>query len=204
MKQVHGWWFPDHETHIWRIMELSNVVMNDRLSYQGMKQQKLLELCEKRRTMLDIGAHVGLWSYNMALEFDKVHAFEPMEEHRECFRKNVTGVELHECALGESNKTVGMKTTAGNSGDTFVFLDGNTPMRRLDEFNFDAVDAIKMDCQGYEPYIIDGMSDTIIRNHPVIVVEEKAGTTCIDKLAKFGYVRNTVIHGDHFMTWKAR
>ena len=124
-----------------------------------------------------------------------------MEEHRECFRKNVEGVELYECALGETDKSVSMKTTYGNSGDTYVNRDGNIPMKRLDDFKFNDIDAIKMDCQGYESHIIDGAIETILRNRPVLVVEEKKGTVAVDKLKKLGYVVNTVKNGDHFLTW---
>jgi len=204
MKEVNGWWFPDHEAHMWMNMEVHNVVMNGRLSYQGAKQVKLILLCEQFRSMIDIGAHVGMWSYNMALEFDKVYAFEPMAEHRACFQKNVAGVknvQLYDCALGETSKMVGMKTTEGNSGDTYVHEDGAIPMRTLDEFNFNEIDAIKMDCQGYESHIIDGAMETIIRNRPVIVVEQKSDTEAVEKLKKVGYSVDRVMNGDYFMTW---
>lgn len=182
-------------------MEFHNVVLNGRLAYQGAKQVRLLDLCKSRRTMIDIGAHVGLWSFNMAIAFDKVHAFEPVKEHRDCFAKNVDGVDMHPCALGETSQFVGMTTKAGNSGDTCVNGRGEIPVRRLDDFKFDEVDAIKMDCQGYESRIIDGSVETIIRNHPVIVVEEKSGTKSVDKLKKLGYEVVDVLNGDHFLTW---
>jgi len=201
MKRVDGWWFPDQEAHIFKVMELHALWMNGRLAYQAMKQIKFIELCTSRRAVIDIGAHVGLWSYNLKYVFDNVYAFEPVEEHRECFRKNVEGVELYECALGDSSRFVSMKTTYGSSGDTYVDRDGNIPMKRLDDFKFDGIDAIKMDCQGYESKIIDGAMDTIIRNHPVMVIEEKHGTEAVDKLKKLGYKVDSVINGDHFLTW---
>lgn len=201
MKQVNGWWFPDHDTHIPQIMEQHNITLNGRLAYQGAKQVRLLDLCKSRRKMLDIGAHVGLWSYNMAIAFDEVHAFEPVTEHRECFLKNVEGVHLYDCALGEKEMLVGMTTTDGNSGDTYVQGRGEIPVKRLDDFHFTEVDAIKMDCQGYESRIIDGAMKTILANKPVIVVEEKKGTVSVDKLKAVGYEVVDVIHGDHYLVW---
>jgi hypothetical protein len=55
------------------------MILNDRPAYQGKKQQLALYHCapERRRTMIDCGAHIGLWSYNFAHWFKKIEAFEP-------------------------------------------------------------------------------------------------------------------------------
>ena len=188
-------------------MEFHNIVLNGRLAYQGAKQVRLLDLCKSRRTMIDIGAHVGLWSFNMRIAFEKVHAFEPVDEHRQCFDKNLyepyawENVWIHDCALGEKEMLVGVTTKQGNSGDSYINGRGTIPVRRLDDYKFNEVDAIKMDCQGYELRVIEGAADTIIRNHPVIVVEEKTGTKAVAKLTSMGYEVVDVLNGDHFMTW---
>jgi len=205
VKKAVGWWFPDHEEHMFGNMLVHNVGMNGRLAYQGTKQLALIQLCDRFRTMVDIGAHVGMWSYNMAYQFDKVHAFEPMEEHRECFTKNVSDVAsrivLHDCALGEKDGFIGMQTNGGNTGDTYVHGDGAIPMRRLDDFHVTDVDAIKIDCQGYESNVIEGAMETIKANLPVIVVEAKDNMKAVEKLIAIGYVVNKVKVGDYYMTW---
>ena len=38
---------------------------------------------------LDIGAHVGIWSMRLAEKFKRVHAFEPVPKHIECWKQNM-------------------------------------------------------------------------------------------------------------------
>ena len=75
------------------------------------KIQLALSHTKGRRVALDIGAHVGLISRILAMDFERVEAFEPLPDHRECFAQNVTAenVVLHACALGASQGEVRMR-----------------------------------------------------------------------------------------------
>jgi FkbM family methyltransferase len=145
-----------------------------------MKYAAALNRCAQRRVVVDIGAHVGLWSYWMERDFETLHAFEPKSAHGECWWLNVpqrAGVELHPVALGASVRRVGLQTeTVTSSGNTWVRLDGSdVEMRTLDSFGLTDVDLIKIDCQGYEYDVLLGACDTIQRCRPVLVVEQKVG-----------------------------
>lgn len=156
-----GWAFPAGERHLpeWmkkvgdrRLVEGTDG-NTSRLLYQGKKYRRALEFARARRTAIDIGGHIGLWSWPMSMDFDTVHAFEPMPEHRECFEINVFGapltredqedgdpaavqnffkyrtvsnnVRLHAVALGEKSGEAFIRTrTKGSSGDTGVDLNG--------------------------------------------------------------------------------
>src|SRR5207253_8255033 len=52
------------------------------------------------RLAVDVGAHVGFWSYYLVLAFRNVHAFEPSE---------------HRVALGEAEGRVELAVVCGNS-----------------------------------------------------------------------------------------
>lgn len=176
MKLAHGWYWPDHEVHLidW-VAENGGLVLNGRKSYQGAKQLLALRHCRSFHTAIDVGAHIGLWSFNLAQHFEMVHAFEPVAEHRECFAKNVRAEEvvLHDCALGAAPGRVSMDVASGSSGDSKVTAGDEVEVRTLDSFGIRNVDFIKVDCEGYEENVLRGAEQTILQWKPTIIVEQK-------------------------------
>lgn len=173
------WFLPDGETHLSAWMEKQDQRVDGRLTYQYRKYATALSRCTAhRRVAVDIGAHVGLWSYWMALNFETLHAFEPKPEHGACWARNVparAGVEFHALALGAEARRVGVRTDAASSGNTYVVAGDDVEMRTLDSFQFTDVDFIKIDCEGYEYDVLAGARDTLARCRPVIIVEQKFG-----------------------------
>jgi FkbM family methyltransferase len=133
--------------------------------------------CRKRRTAIDVGAHVGFWSYFLAGQFASVHAFEPVPLFRSCFAANVLqgNVTLHPYALGRATMTCTLNVDEANSGATHVSAvgQGSVAIRALDDFELDGVDFIKVDVEGYERFVLEGAWDTLTRCRPVVIVEEK-------------------------------
>lgn len=183
MKFVDSWWFPSHEQHLpqWMATPKARMIINGRPAYQGKKQLAAIAECGLRGRMhvaIDVGGHIGLWSYNLAHSFGRVHAFEPVAAHRECFVKNMTPeieekVILHACALGMNEGSVSIHTAPTSTGDSWVKGAGDIPMHTLDSFGFQEVDLIKIDCEGYEENVIRGGLQTITTWRPVIMVEQK-------------------------------
>lgn len=223
MKLVDGWWWPDGEQHMieWMADAKNRVIMHGRSSYQGRKIQHALNLAmqhDRIGVAIDIGAHIGLWAYNLAQVFESLDCFEPVAAHRECFELNVLGtdvsvrarsIELHPCALGDREGSVNIWSNPTSSGDSWVKGDGTIPMRTLDSFRLARADFIKVDAEGYEELILRGAEILIGTWHPIIVVEQKR-----DFATKFGlepqgaveYLRKThgykvesVMAGDFFM-----
>lgn len=192
MKLVDGWYFPDGESHLpqWMANPKVRMMLNGRAAYQGQKQVAAMDLCKNFRTAIDVGGHIGLWSFNLAHRFQKVAAFEPVKAHRDCFYANLPDaygdamddrgmalydVRLHACALGDREGSVSIRTEPTSSGDSRVDGPGEIPMHRLDSFGFNDVDLIKIDVEGTEMHVIRGAEETIVRNMPVIIVEQKPG-----------------------------
>ena len=118
-------------------------------------------------------------------------AFEPVAEHQECWRANMVdapNAQLVCCALGEHGGTVYMANRApGSSGDTgidpiaersslrfAVQAKGEpVPMRTLDDFDLPVLDFLKLDCEGYEVFIVRGARETLTRCKPCVMVEQK-------------------------------
>jgi FkbM family methyltransferase len=130
----------------------------------------------RRRRALDIGAHVGFWSWWLSRHFAGVDAFEPQPLLQECLRANVdaANVTLHGIALGAHEGATMAEFDPANTGMSHLVegTGGAIPVRRLDDFAFDDVDFIKLDAEGYELFVLQGGVETLRRNRPVVLVEQ--------------------------------
>lgn len=212
MKLVGGVWLPAHETHLVGWMEKMNQVVGGKLTYQLDKRTQALKWVKHWRTAVDVGAHCGLWSMDLCKRFQSLHAFEPVNLHRQCFESNINAqnVHLYAVALGETDGMISIHTANTSSGDSWVDGAGDIPMKRLDEFDLQDVDFIKLDCEGYELFALRGGEETIKRCHPCVIVEQKPGraqkfglpeTGAVDYLISMGAVLRAERAGDYILTW---
>lgn len=202
MKQVNGIWFPDSETHMTSFVERDG-------SYQKHTLDVAVSFCDQKRVALDIGGHCGLWSMHLENQFDEVNAFEPVEDHKQCFLRNTKKTNLYGIALGAENGECMMHIEPDNTGHTHVNETGVlVPQRRLDEFHFDSVDFMKIDCEGYEFYVILGGKETILENKPVMCVEQKphgfygiGQFEAVELLVKWGAKVYERVSADFILGW---
>ena len=220
MIECNGWKLPDGETHLQQFLTKPETMVDGRGTYQRKKYLRALGFCKHKRTAVDIGAHVGLWSWQMARDFKDVQAFEPVESHRICFAVNVPfvpQVRLYPFALTSPDKDgfVKMKTDPASSGDTYPDPENDTydvtdvKTACLDDFYEIAdVDLIKIDCEGYEMFVIAGGIYMIEAWRPVIVVEQKPGKAqkyglrerqAVEYLSDQGYSVGAEMSGDFIM-----
>lgn len=216
MKQLGGNWFPDHEIHMgeWMKTPKNKIIVKGKQTYQFRKQMAAMSYVKRWGTALDVGGHVGLWSVHLAERFERVQAFEPVAEHRACFVRNVdaANVTLHPVALGCKPGRVAMWSEPGSSGNTQVRGEGDIEMRTLDSYGFAEVDFLKIDCEGYELFVLQGAVETLKRCRPVICVEQKPRV-----LGNFGFKSAEAVtfleglgcrvlqhySGDYMMGWPA-
>ena len=221
---------PDGELHLQQWMETVGHMRDCKPTYQYHKYEAALKHVRQRRLAVDVGAHVGLWSRVMALDFAAVHGFEPMVEHAACWRVNMAHAphaRLDECALGENAGIVRVRTrTPGSSGDTGVdpaaecsslrasvdAVGHEVALKRLDDFHLTTVDFLKIDCEGYELFVLRGAVQTLIKNRPTVIVEQKAETggsvrygigvtDAVTYLQQLGAKVRVGIQGDYVMSW---
>ena len=119
----NGWHVPDEDE------KMFNHVKGDKTknSPNYEKRQRLVIEQEhpNKKTFLDVGANIGVWSLAMEKQFDNVIAFEPSTKNLECLRLNWDG-EIREFAVGDVNSTVVFKDSAKNCGNGKVRLDLST------------------------------------------------------------------------------
>lgn len=129
------------------------------------------------RNCIDVGAHVGLWSRDLASLFQRVYAFEPIPHLRQCFKQNVLAenVILHDCGLGSRAGTMKFDYDLSNTGATHVNPEGDVESKisTLDDFDFDQIDYIKVDTEGYELEVMRGAERLLTQQSPFVHLEMK-------------------------------
>ena len=170
--------------------------------YHKNKLDIALGFVENFTTAIDGGANYGIISYNLNSRFSKIYAFEVDTPVRECLKKNVEKFQLDnvvvcDCGLSDKQELVSLnylKNTFGTHINKQVA--GTHICKTLDSFELTDVGFIKLDCEGYEPYILRGAEQTIKKYKPVILMEEKnfskkyygeEGNLAVDILLEWGY-----------------
>jgi FkbM family methyltransferase len=172
-----GWYFPDIEKDY-------QLVTGEypETCYQQGALDTALSYVKKFDIALDIGANIGLHSVRLSKIFKSVFAFEPTKYNFECLEKNVlnlSNVKIFNVGLSnkEIQETIRLPIDCSTSG-AFSIVDFNDQLetitetiicKTLDSFNINA-DFIKIDTQGFEPFILEGALNTL-QNKPVLLVE---------------------------------
>lgn len=209
MKNVQNVWLPDEEHEITKFLEAVQV---DGVGvYQYGKLLAALRLVKNWRAAVDVGAHCGLWTMQLCKRFERVYAFEPVERHRECLALNAPGAVVYPYALGNGVGKVRLSKGIKSTGDTHISRDGEyvAEIKKLDSFDLQDVDFMKIDCEGYEMFVLLGGEELIDRCRPVVIVEQKPNkgklygfgdTEAVDWLEAKGYKLRGEIAGDYILS----
>lgn len=162
----------------------------------GVYERRFLELIHQRfdagAVALDIGANIGNHAIFLARSFATIHAFEPNPEMVRRLTANIAlnalegRIVVHPIGLGKRSETLAFaEHRAGNFGASHFLKTGEQPgpgeeMLRLPIAAADAflgalglkrLDFIKIDVEGWEPPLFEGLRETIARFRPVIAFE---------------------------------
>jgi len=173
MKFVNGLWWPDGEEHL----------LPYGLEYQKEVRDKAMAKLFFKRTCLDVGAHVGIASIHFSKHFEKVIAFEPVRPIYNCLRRNtrkINNIEIFNMAVSDKSELVYIEVGGTNTGNSIPHKEELIWARPVQATPLDAildltpkVDLIKVDVEGFEPYVLEGARQFIARDSPVIIVEVK-------------------------------
>ncbi len=153
--------------------------------YEPTLKKTFKEVIKKGDTILDIGANIGfhtLYFAELTGETGKVIAFEPVPTNFAKLTYNVglntfKNIELRNIALGNKAENISIKAdiNSNNPGAYHLFdREGDVLINCQigDELIKDQpIDFIKIDVEGYESFVIDGLTQTIKKNKPIIVFE---------------------------------
>jgi FkbM family methyltransferase len=175
-------------------VDLRDEIIGNLLYLQGDYEPEFRRLLEHLdltgKVCVDVGANIGLHTLTMSRQVGpsgKVVAFEPEQHNHELLRENlrlneVRNVDARRMAVGERMGSVRMALNPLNYGDHRVASEGATasaqevPLTTVDEAVKDIPDGqirlVKIDVQGYEHNVIEGMRRTVARNPDLVLILE--------------------------------
>jgi FkbM family methyltransferase len=196
MKKLNnGWMVPDDDQRVTRLLE-HDQFMHDP-EYESKFMQAVITHLPNKRTFVDVGANVGIWSLPMTKHFSNVVAYEPSKQNIECIKANIpSGIELREKAVADFNGEAEFSQAEKNCGDGKLVRNGLhlTPniyvveVVKLDEEELIDVDMIKIDTQGWEWDVVKGMKNIIEKYKPWVMIEINEDVDlCCSFMENYGY-----------------
>lgn len=214
-----NWWHSKPIVNVRRLGLNLTLDLRDNLQrcvyFTGKYEPETFELIKnelkKGDTFIDIGAHIGLYSLFAANRLRKIGggqslAFEPTPDSAKIIDKNAKlnnlNVELFQTALGKSNmdqKPMYCDLDWGihDAGIRSLYSEGHI-VCYVDIVKFDnwikqnplkQIDIIKMDTEGAEFDIIEGMKDSLLRYKPRCIIMELKDS----ELIPAGKTRNDIL-----------
>lgn len=176
MKLMHnGWYVPDDDKKITRVLE--NDSDKSSPSYEGKFREQILEHLPNKRTFVDVGANVGIWSYPLIGKFKHIVGYEPSKQNIECLEANVgKSIEIRTKALANFTGTADFHQAGKNCGDGKLCRPGigasyQVPVVCLDDEDIEDIDLIKIDVQGWEYEVLLGAEKIIKNQRPWVAFE---------------------------------
>ena len=136
---------------------------------------------------LDIGANIGIHSLSVAsIKDSRVYAFEPIDFIQAKLKKNIklnnySNIQVIPVALSNEPKEIRTSFSVNSSNQgTFSMIDENSGENYIkcikgDDFvsdnKIDNISVIKIDVEGFEYSVLDGLRQTILKQRPVMFFE---------------------------------
>lgn len=189
-------YLPNHETD-----HLQRLIKNTSRPYELGMLQDMESRLNKDSVVLDVGANIGNHALYLAIFLGcQVVCFEPDKELCRSIQINseineIKNISIHNVAVGSENTVCHIVQSEKNpesvGSQQVVLGSGNVIMTTLDDFNFDRVDCIKIDVEGFEENVLIGAQKLIKKNKPIIYVEAwdlPSLQKIVDILGPIGYI----------------
>ena len=175
--------------------------------YEKFEIELMSKICSTGKVVVDIGAHVGLYTAIAGLGVGpsgRVFALEPDPVSFNYLQQTVkanklANIQLVQAAASNKNDRSQLFASSTNRGDTRMYNNNNADCviqvetLKLDDYfdtqKISTIDIIKMDIQGFEGHAIEGMKEIIRRSPRLIILMEfwptgltSAGTDPIELL----------------------
>lgn len=182
-------------------------------NWQGGALKIIDKFLPNNAVIVDIGANVGSHSIYWALERNarKVYSFEPYPDTFEILKTNVIlnnltdTITVNNFGLADEfcNLKVEKYSPVNIGGTSFVKAnDGTFYFCPLDSIDIkEPIDLIKIDVEGGEVDVLNGMTKTLVKNFPVIVIETFTHKDEVDAFMKnFHYkLAETIREGEDYI-----
>lgn len=151
-------------------------------------------------TFIDVGAHTGYYSLYMAPATSLVVAVEPDAQAFGMLSRNLEGINARLVRAAASNQHGRATIRLHQGGFSFLITEGvvgkdteNVDLIRIDDCvapSMPSTSAIKIDVDGTDLDVLEGCSDIIIKDSPVVLTEltSKEEERLFSICASIGYV----------------
>ena len=122
--------------------------------------------------VLDIGAFIGDTTKIFLDKGCVVHAFEAYPDAAHCLKHNCPTAIIYDQPVGDGVSYIAPLGEGGNMGARFCIPNWDGPKTlRIDDLKLPRIDFVKIDVEGFEPFVLDGAKETFQRLHPPIMIE---------------------------------
>lgn len=179
---------------------IGNQIKNSKGYYEEEVLLNFIDYIPMNGVIYDVGANIG----NHTLFFTKylkpklVISFEPSSENFSLLDKNVKlnrldNVVLYNVAAGLSNQKGSLEFNEINTGASKIMENesGSVDIVRIDDLDLELPNFIKIDVEGYEFQVLQGLEKSLKYTSPTIWVEiQKENYPLVDEfLSKYNYVQ---------------
>ena len=168
IEKVNNFWLPSADGQIEQWRKKGTPFMQDKCLNNFVKYCDTQN--KKFKTVLDVGAWCGTWSKTIQPYCKRVIAFEPDKTNFECLQKNMgpfNHVTCNRLAIGDKLCNVSL-TQESATQNTRIEKESSdiqdVQMFNIDYWNYDDVDMIKIDVEGYEMRVLEGAHKTLTFN----------------------------------------
>lgn len=192
----------DSHTNLWFCFKNNNSnQVFDKIIQHGFPEIDLITWCvqflNKHNSFIDIGAHIGSYSFYLSKFCKEVHSFECASKTQKWLwlgseLNEITNMSIYNCALGAEeveNANLYIKSSDGinsslilESKETESITVEKVTIKTLDNFKFHNVGLIKIDVNGWELEVIQGSIKTLEKhNYPPILFQVSNNAELIEK-----------------------
>lgn len=168
----------------------NNGVVDYEIFANGVFEDGVLKLIKselrKSDIFLDVGANIGQHSIYASFFCKHVYAFEPIQRifdqcNKSIFENNIFNISTYNYALGEKSESIPIWSSESNMGASSLMFSNNrkieqyVKVEKLDsiyeKIGIEKIDFIKIDVEGYEWNVLQGLRGVIKNNKPKILLE---------------------------------
>ena len=198
---------------------ISDAIVRDNRFWEHHIFEQWVQHFPQNGLMLDIGANIGNHSlmFHKSFPYLKIWAFEMSYSNFILLYKNILPYSEIKCfnvALSDSVKLISYKDSENNNNGGIAVhrIDEgrhNQVTISLDSLNIlEKVSFIKIDIEGHEKFVYEGMRNLLLRDKPLIWAEDwvksghEQGESSVQYLIDMGYEIVENIIGDYLLKFK--